>query len=123
MDGDSDGYGNETITVHSCFAPEGYVGNANDCNDSEPLAWIDKSELCDGIDNNCDNAVDEGVSNTYYLDADEDGYGNPVIQLDSCSSVENYVLNTYKIIIYSFGCFINSLCFENLFIIRKLFYV
>ena len=68
LDADEDGYGNEQITIQSCTAPEGYVGNVNDCNDLEPMAWVGKpEEVCDGVDNNCDIA-DEGVLNTYYLD-------------------------------------------------------
>ena len=33
-------------------------------------------EVCDGTDNDCDGAVDEGVTSTFYRDGDGDGYGN-----------------------------------------------
>jgi hypothetical protein len=32
-------------------------------------------EICNGIDDDCDTYIDEGVSSTYYVDADEDSYG------------------------------------------------
>ena len=36
-------------------------------------------ELCDGLDQDCDAAVDEDAldSATWYLDADQDGWGDP----------------------------------------------
>ena len=38
-----------------------------DCDDSEPLAYPGATEVCDGIDNNCDGQVDEGLSNDTYF--------------------------------------------------------
>lgn len=32
-------------------------------------------EICNGIDDNCDGQIDEGVQNVYYADNDGDGYG------------------------------------------------
>ena len=59
----------------ACSQPNNYVTNANDCNDSNALAYNGVSEVCDGSsDNDCDNQIDEGVQNTYYLDNDGDGY-------------------------------------------------
>jgi lysophospholipase L1-like esterase len=34
----------------------------NDCDDSDPEVYPDATEICDGIDNNCDDQVDEGCS-------------------------------------------------------------
>jgi cysteine-rich repeat protein len=50
------------------------------------------TEVCDGIDNNCNGQVDEGLRVTYYLDADEDGYGNNASTVLSCSALTGYVL-------------------------------
>ncbi len=35
----------------------------------------DPTEVCDGVDNNCNGQVDEGLLTTYYRDDDGDGYG------------------------------------------------
>jgi hypothetical protein len=34
------------------------------------------AEICDGLDNDCDYTIDDGVLNTYYEDLDGDTYGN-----------------------------------------------
>jgi hypothetical protein len=47
--------------------------------------------VCDGLDNNCDGQVDEGVTVTYYRDADGDGYGNAVDTTQACSPPAGYV--------------------------------
>jgi hypothetical protein len=48
-------------------------------------------EICDGLDNDCDGEVDEDVKNTYFLDSDEDGFGNPDSSLQACSPPAGYV--------------------------------
>ncbi len=36
LDDDRDGYGDETISTVSCVAPDGYVDNGDDCDDTDP---------------------------------------------------------------------------------------
>ncbi|WP_157069413.1 MopE-related protein [Sandaracinus amylolyticus] len=78
-DDDGDGYGREGATpVMACNAPARHVeDDATDCDDTVRLRNPAATELCDGIDNNCDGATDEAGSRTYYRDSDGDGYGDP----------------------------------------------
>ena len=75
FDGDGDGYGSGSALVQ-CGEPNNYVLNNDDCNNIQPLAWTGAVEACDGIDNNCDGQVDEGVTPAWYFDGDGDGYGD-----------------------------------------------
>ncbi len=47
----------------------------DDCNDSRANVHPSLAEACDGLDNNCDGSVDEGVTRNFYVDSDHDGYG------------------------------------------------
>jgi hypothetical protein len=47
----------------------------NDCDDSNGAVHPNAPELCNGIDDNCNGAIDEGVTVALYVDADRDGYG------------------------------------------------
>jgi len=47
-------------------------------------------EICNGIDDNCDGAVDES-GQWWYSDADGDGYGGEGDQMDSCTQPPDYV--------------------------------
>lgn len=48
-------------------------------------------EVCNGKDDNCDGQIDEGVTNTYYRDADGDGYGNSNETKQGCQAPPGYV--------------------------------
>jgi uncharacterized delta-60 repeat protein len=87
-DADGDGYGNPSNSISSCTQPEGYVTDNTDCDDAQFFNHPGASEICDGLDNNCDGQRDEGVVKTiYYQDADGDGYGNPESTTQACSIV------------------------------------
>ncbi|MEZ4318324.1 MAG: MopE-related protein [Myxococcota bacterium] len=76
-DGDGDGYGAGPSTGTDCQAPNpGNVQSSNDCNDTNPAIRPGATEVCDGVDQDCDGMVDEGVPTTnWYTDGDGDGYG------------------------------------------------
>ncbi|BDD00906.1 malectin domain-containing carbohydrate-binding protein [Persicobacter psychrovividus] len=64
QDSDQDGYGNPSVSQSAALAPQGYVANSDDCDDTNknvnPLA----TEVADGIDNNCNGQIDEGLTAT-----------------------------------------------------------
>ena len=44
--------------------------NTVDCDDYDANVNPGSTEFCDGIDNNCDGEIDEGVSTIYFRDLD-----------------------------------------------------
>ncbi len=90
-DNDGDGYGDINSSTLSCTPPSGYVTDNTDCNDSDSTSYPGNTETCDGVDNNCDGIVDEGVINTYYADTDNDGYGDANNTSIACSAPTGYV--------------------------------
>jgi hypothetical protein len=86
-DEDGDGYGNNVIYMDTCisFAPSGFVTNDLDCNDWNGQINPDKIEICDGIDNDCNSIIDDGLTtNRYFLDSDNDGFGTVTDFIDTC---------------------------------------
>lgn len=59
-DGDAHGAAGGAF-VSGAFASPGRAGNALDCDDADPTRYRGARELLDGLDNDCDNIVDEGV--------------------------------------------------------------
>jgi len=93
-DADGDQYGNLAVTTTAAAAPTGYVANSTDCDDTKAAIHPGAQELCNGIDDDCDGQIDEGVSKTtFYRDADGDGYGNPAVTTQSCTIPAGYVNN------------------------------
>ncbi len=91
-DADNDGFGNSAVSLQACSAPSGYVSNNNDCNDNEAAINPGATEVCDGLDNDCNGIPDDGLATqTYYQDADNDGFGNPAVSQINCRQPEGYV--------------------------------
>ncbi|MCB9633946.1 MAG: hypothetical protein H6721_17645 [Sandaracinus sp.] len=66
---DDDGDGVADI---GCGLPRGI-----DCDDFDPITSGGSAEACDGRDNDCDDAIDEGAMDTlWYWDGDRDGHGS-----------------------------------------------
>ncbi len=67
-----------------------------DCDDNDASINPDRQEICDGIDNDCNGLIDDGLQlYTYYLDFDNDGYGDAAFPVDTCRSspISGYVVN------------------------------
>ena len=71
---------------------DGFLAS-EDCDDSNASVNPEATERCDGIDNNCNQEIDEGVVTVYYLDADQDGFGDPQDEVMSCEGLSGYVTN------------------------------
>ena len=97
IDIDGDGFGNDAVVLDTCLtiAPPGYVSDHTDCNDNDPAIHPGATEICDGIDNDCNGLVDDVQLFTYYRDIDGDGYGDDLNQLHTCLSTApiGYVTN------------------------------
>ena len=94
-DGDADGFGITTISVEECAAPQGFVDNADDYNDSDVLISPAGTEHCDGVDEDCDGAVDEEAVDfsTFYADMDGDGYGDVDSSTLACEAPADTVVD------------------------------
>ena len=90
-DDDGDGFGNANVIEESCEAPDGMVYNGSDCDDNNETIYPGAIEICDGLDNNCDEAIDENLGTMWYEDADRDGYGSMIEVVQSCTPLEGYI--------------------------------
>ncbi|MFN4884976.1 MAG: gliding motility-associated C-terminal domain-containing protein, partial [Bacteroidota bacterium] len=90
-DADGDGFGDAGSTTLACTAPEGYVTDNTDCDDASATVYPGATEVCNGIDDNCNGQIDEGVLLTFYADADGDGFGDAGSTTLACTAPEGYV--------------------------------
>jgi len=74
-DADEDGYGDD--------APASGVTAGTDCDDGDSTVSPAASEICDGVDNDCDgddddddSSLDTSTASTWYADSDGDGFGD-----------------------------------------------
>ncbi len=75
-DADGDGWGASGGTQCLC-GPLGdfTVTQAGDCADNNAAIHPGATEICNGMDDNCDGKTDEGVQILYFADVDGDGWG------------------------------------------------
>ena len=83
-DSDEDGFGSPNISIEACSPSDGFVSIGTDCNDSDANTYPGAEELCDGVDNNCDDTIDEGLGELFYVDEDRDGFGDENQMVDTC---------------------------------------
>ena len=89
QDIDGDSYGVADVTAEACAQPTGYAARSGDCDDAEAAVSPAATELCDGIDNDCDGTVDEddaADAETFYADDDGDGYGDAADTTAACAA-------------------------------------
>ena len=84
-DTDADGWGDLSVTTAACLAPPGYTAQPGDCDPADSTIFPGAPEVCDGIDQDCDGVVDNGVLLTFYADTDADGHGSAAAPIEACS--------------------------------------
>ena len=114
-DTDEDGYGDPEVTAPGCDAPSGYVGDDQDCDDTDAdlnpdtvwyldgdgdgegwaAIWLAQCEQPSSFvldDSDCDDSDDTlNASTVWYLDDDEDGYGDSTSTTSQCEQPSGYV--------------------------------
>ena len=97
-DGDGDTFGDPDEGMSACAAPDGYVADRTDCDDTDPGVNPGAVEVCNDMDDDCDGLVDDADPNldlssasTWYLDGDGDGFGDPSSPVNACLQPENYL--------------------------------
>ena len=66
-DADGDTYGDKNASTVACSQPVGYVTDSSDCNDTPGAGYAihpGATEICNGIDDNCNDATDENLGQT-----------------------------------------------------------
>jgi hypothetical protein len=65
---DGDGYGTMSTNWQACTPPPGFTLTFGDCDDDDPRVNPGASELLNGIDDDCDEVVDEGLNGARAMD-------------------------------------------------------
>mgnify|MGYP001563545011 CR=1 FL=1 len=93
-----DEYGTPNGANFDCIADEDGDGYANpeDCDDADAAINPAATEVCDGVDNDCDGTIDEDTSGgtTWYADADSDAYGDATVTSTACTQPSGYVTDS-----------------------------
>ncbi|MCB9758890.1 MAG: FG-GAP repeat protein [Alphaproteobacteria bacterium] len=99
VDADDDGWADGEATLLSEDTDCDDLGEATladpdgDCDDGDPDAHPGAEERCDDVDNDCDGETDEDAVDrqTWYADADGDGFGDPEAAQLACEAPEGTV--------------------------------
>ncbi len=81
--------GDDSAVIDSVYVPpldndgDGVTVTDGDCDDEDAARYPGRSEDCDGVDNNCNGVIDEGLA-----DVDSDGTAD-CMDLEECDGVDN----------------------------------
>ena len=95
-DADGDGFGDLAAWSEACEVISGWVVDNTDCDDSESSVNPAGVELCDGVNNDCDDFTDEADAEdvtTWYSDSDGDGFGDSTRPWEACERPSGYADN------------------------------
>ncbi len=90
-DADGDGFGRGEPRS-ACTVLPGHADRPGDCDDADPGRHPEALDLCDGVDDDCDGAIDD--ASPFYLffrDADGDGAGDARRTLEACAAPDGWV--------------------------------
>ena len=60
--------------------------NFDDCAPDDPNSFPGAEEVCDGLDNDCDTRIDNGLLVDWFVDADGDGFGREGSEVAACTA-------------------------------------
>ena len=72
-DADNDGFGDPEVSTTRCDPGSGWVDNSDDCDDTDSVIHPNAYDGCDGIDQNCNEAIDDDYRDGWYLGTLEEG--------------------------------------------------
>ena len=88
-DMDDDGFGQGT-PQRVCAVADGFVEMDGDCNDNDASIFPGATEVCDGVDQDCNGVADDGLpTQTFFLDRDDDTFGGESVE--ACAQPNNAV--------------------------------
>ncbi|MDD5225066.1 MAG: MopE-related protein [bacterium] len=88
--------------VGTCYTGPAGTADIGECRSGQKICsngdWgpclnevLPRNEVCDGMDNNCDTLVDDGVKDVFYRDADGDSWGDSTKPVYACYAPAGYV--------------------------------
>ncbi len=93
QDADGDSWGDPDNIATGCDGESGYVANSRDCDDGDASIHPGADETCDGVDQDCDDVVDDNPvdGTSWYADDDGDAYGDPNDSSVACEQPKGMV--------------------------------
>jgi hypothetical protein len=105
VDADFDGVGDETMPTRGCAGSLGFATAAGDCDDRDPRRSPRLLEACDGVDNDCNEVVDDRTTVvTWYPDRDGDGFGDSASAVRACAAPTPPGGATWGYVLIGFDC-------------------